>query len=230
MTRRRVRWLSLAPPGVPLRRLAIGMGAAQYSRTRRAGFQLDEVRRDFLRGRFIERLEWDEALNDPAGGEVQVRRLEVRQVRFRISAERPQLELLDPPRSLGSFVEQLSGISGQALRFSEVPVTPDAWLQALEARLGRVAVTGITAAGVVLSPSTNAAVAITGSEDVRRFLPQFARDQKLNIERIVAFLTAPVGGRIELLVGGRAGVLEGGDLIVDHLREGLRASMAMASD
>lgn len=221
----RVRWYSLAPTNTPLRQFADAMEANQYSQRRAAGFRLDEVRRGHILGRFIERLEWDDTLEDPAGGELCVHRLELRQVRFRLTSVSPHLEVLDGPRTLRGLIEQLSAFAGTSVRLVEVGVAPDLWLKELEAVFGKIVVTSITASGLVLSASASATVAIVGADEVRQFLDRFARGQSVRVERMVANLPGPQPARIELLAGGRAGVIEGSEGAIEALRDTLRARL-----
>jgi hypothetical protein len=204
------------------------MQANQYGRRRTSGFRVEEVRRDCVSGRFIERLEWEDTLEDPAGGELSIHRVELRQVRFRLASVDPQLEILDSPRSLRSFVEQLSICADTTVRVVEISIAPDAWLEELEDRVGKMTVTGLTAAGLTLSAATSAAVAITGTEDVRRFLTRFTGGSTVGVERVVASLAAPYVGRVELLIGGRAGIVDGDGHTIEVLRESLRTRMLRA--
>lgn len=201
------------------------MQKREYSRRRSNGFRLSDVRRDYLSGRFIERVEWDDVIEDPASGEIQVHRVEFRQLSFRISAGVPNLEVHDAPRSLRSFLHEFAECVGIDVAPEQVAISPSVWLEEIENAGGRALVTALTAGGLTLSAYSSAAIRIVGTEDVRQHLAQLVGRKKAPIERLSVELPQPYGGRCDLLTEGRAIVPRGGDLAIKLLRETLRSAV-----
>ncbi|WP_438040226.1 hypothetical protein [Sorangium sp. So ce128] len=218
----RARWLGLELSGVPLRRLADGMAKAEYTRRRPTGFRVDEVRREHLAGRFIERIEWDDTVEDPAGGSLTVHRVELRQVNFRIQSATPELQIADPPRSLRSFFDHLSQCADTPVVAREVTVTPMAWLEEIEKGAGHATVLAATATGLTLSASTLATVSVVGTDDVRENLRRFTSGRNVDIERLLVQLPPPLVGRCELFPAGRAMIIDGDTRAMGLLRDALQ--------
>lgn len=222
----RFRWYTLNLSGISIRRLADAMAKLEYTRRRTSGFRLSEVRRDTIAGRFIEKLEWDDTVEDPAEGQIQIHRVEMKQLSFRISIASPELELFEPPRSARTFLETIDECAGEALTIAELSIEPMAWLAELEREAGRLTVLALTIGGVTLSARVSAAMRIGGTEDVRQHLAQVTGGRRYQVERVVVQLRAPYSARCELLRGGRVAVIDADERTVDLLRTTLRAALA----
>ena len=221
----RARWYCIAP-GVPaLRRIAEAMQAEQYGRRRSSGFRLDEVRRDHIDGRFIERVEWDDTVEDPVGGQLVVHRIELRQARFRLSTAEPELEVLDAPRSLGNLGDALSRCFGETVRLQDVNVLPDTWLRELEERIGKVTVTALSTCSFSASARTSVTMAFSGTDDVRKHIARFTNGSEVGVARLVGTLASPHRGRVDLIAGARAALHDVDGAAIHAVRESLRASM-----
>jgi len=215
----RARWFGLSPDDIAIRALADQMQQRQYGRRRAVGFQVEEVRKKYIRGTFIERIEWDDTIEDPARGAFEMHRVEVRRFGFRVSSEVPHIEVIDPPRALGVFVSNISECLGCDVRLSELAVSPADWVRQIEAESGKVIVNAITTRGVPISATAMATIALSGTEDVRKFLKRFTDGARAPAERMSISYPAPSKWRVELLVGGRATVFDGDSETVQALRE-----------
>lgn len=225
----RMQWLHFSPSTGPFRVLVDQMRARQYTSRRGSGFRIDEVRRNSISGRFIERLEWEDTVEDPSGSSFRLQRVEFRQVKFRLfSSVHPGVELTNPPRALRTFVDEISKCCEKDIRLAEVVASPDAWLSELENHIGRALVASATAE-FSLSARTSAVVDFTGSEDVREYIRNFAGDKSTRVSRIVVCLPSPYEGRVRLLTAGRAVILEGNDETVEILRIALRNACMVLS-
>jgi hypothetical protein len=222
----RLQWFSLALSSASLRRIADGMQKREYSRRRSNGFRLSDVRRDYLSGRFIERVEWDDVVEDPASGELQVHRIEFRQLAFRLFGDLPNLEIFDAPRSLRSFLSALGESAGTDAIPEQIAVAPIEWLQEIEERAGKTVVNALTASGITLSAHASAAVRIVGTEDVRQHMMQLTGKKKAFIERLSVELPPPYAAKCELLPQGRALVPHAGEPTIKLLRQTLRSAVA----
>jgi hypothetical protein len=188
---------------------------------------VETTRRDYVDGVFIERVEWDDTVDDPAGGNISVHRVELRRLRFRLSTEPPELEFLDPPRSTRSFVAALQECAGSGLVVGELPVRPTTWLGALEVVAPRVRVTGLTTGALVLSSATAAFVRVEGTHDVREDLQRFLPKHNADADRLeVSWQLTSGPARCELLTMARAVIdATSPEDVVPVLRGALRAAL-----
>jgi hypothetical protein len=199
------------------------MSKLEYTRRRAAGFRLSEVRKDYVAGTFVERVEWDDTLDDPASGELKVHRVEVRHLAFRLDARFHDLEVKNPPRSIRTFIERLSECCGKPLNLMPMAASPVDWLSAIERVSGAATVLAIAGSGLTLSAATSASILVEGSEDVRKRLATFIQGRSVNIDRLFLRLPGSNGNQCELLSGGRAAVIHGNDETIATLRDSLRS-------
>jgi hypothetical protein len=223
----RCRWFTAPVDRNSLRTIGESMLAREYSRRRAAGFRMETTRRDYLEGSFLERIEWDDELDDAAGGHINVHRVELRRLRFRLSTDRPELEVLDPPRSARPFLTALKECAGGGLVVEEPRVRPSAWLSALEPTVIRPSVVSLTTDALVLSAGVAAFVRVEGSGEVRHELRRFLPKHEVDANRLqVAWRSSAGANRCELFSTGRAVVEEGPpEEIVPLLREALRVAV-----
>jgi hypothetical protein len=80
------------------------------------------------------------------------------------------------------------------------------------------------AENITLSNNASGSVAITGRDDVRRFLRRCTDGHPSAIHRVTATLVEP-SGRVELARNGRAHLLDGPSTLVATLRDSLRQAL-----
>lgn len=224
----RCQWMHAAVDRGLLRTIGTNMLAREYGRRKPSGFRLEATRRDYIEGVHIERLEWDDTFEDPAVGEVTVHRVELRRVRFRLSTEGPELELVNPSRSVRSFLGALNECAGSDVVIQSVRVRPKEWLEALEPEMKRACVLTMSTEAITLNAGTAAFVRIEGTDDVRpdlkRLLPKYSPD----LERLEVAWESPSGpARCELFQAAKASISVGpAEDLIPFLRRGLRSFTA----
>ncbi|RTS10936.1 hypothetical protein DY937_29565 [Pseudomonas aeruginosa] len=114
----KVKWLRFSG-GLNSKDVVKGLKRLEYSSAGVDGFQIVRFREEYVEGKYIERVEYEEVVKDPFGGELVSNRVIYNQVDFTISLDSRVLELLSPPRSLVKFVTRL----GEACDFN-VSVEP----------------------------------------------------------------------------------------------------------
>ncbi|MCQ0034201.1 hypothetical protein [Burkholderia glumae] len=169
--------------GLGVRALAARLAESAFTLDRGLGFELLEVRNKRIEARFIERFIQRETLEDPFG---EVRHVEsVRYNIFRfyllaISSGHYLIVLIDPPRSVKSFVTILSdaveaGMSIEALRFDVLTllnvlrVAPD---------VGNLIVRKVKAVGDILGGHASARLELqslgNATDDLHAAFPKFS--------------------------------------------------------
>jgi hypothetical protein len=109
---KKVKWLRFKSE-LPYERVLAGLNAMKFSSDVADGFQVIRSRNDFIEARYIEKIEYNEAFRDPFGVEVVSRHVVYKQQEFSIYFEREVIEILNPARSLVSFLTRL----GEACSF-----------------------------------------------------------------------------------------------------------------
>lgn len=166
--KQRIKWFSLASSGPALSSLAARLRRLQYSEAVGVGFRLEQVGKANVSGSFIERLTYEDQIEDPFGKVLTFKRVEFRVVRFELRDRFPNLEIVDPPRSLKTFFSQLSAAMDHQLEVIDVRPPVLAWLRALEQEVGRVRVRTMKIAALSLSTSVRADLVLRGVDaDVR---------------------------------------------------------------
>lgn len=221
----RIRWFGITPSEISLKKYTEAMLSSQYISGKDKGFQLEEVRRDYVTGNYIERIEWDDFIEDPMGDKIDIHRIELRQTKFRLTNKKPELEIYDAPRTLRNFVNQLSNCVGTSIRLLETLIDPNFWLGEIEKLGYKSTVVIVNFDGLTISNNASASIIIEGSEDVRKFLEQFTENKTVRIVKIVALLSGDREGKVELLDKGRSRIIQGDEHILNIVRNALRVSI-----
>jgi hypothetical protein len=227
----RLRWYEADLSQAMLRRLQQQMTENQFAPGRESGFRLAQARRDVLEGTFIEKVDIQDAVEDPFGNVLEFKRVEFRRVAFRLSTAYPQLELTDPPRTLKEFIRVLGEYTSYEVALAAPQVSAWAWMGAVEKAVERFAVLSMECSSVALSPSVGARVIVTGAGgDVRRLTKQWIADRPCSVERVRASWRLGTGtGVVDIAENARAAVVEGPVAAArDVLREALRGAAAPA--
>ncbi len=228
----RLRWMFVAP--VTRATLAHAVDAVrkdEYVVDAQSGFIVERVRPGFIEARFIERFERLEDIFNPFGEAQRVTRVEYQQTRFRLSQERPQLEIYDGPRSISPLLNRLSMSLGPDST-AEAPVADVMkWLRMLTVHVNDVWVTSAQIARLSLSETVSARLTVSGTEDVRKFVKEMVGDRKFRFERldlVGSYQGSPV--RFELKEEGRATIRSGPEELLEHLRNALSEVASNGTD
>ncbi|MWL89779.1 hypothetical protein [Cupriavidus sp. SW-Y-13] len=181
MAMAKTKWIEMHL-GLGVRALAARLAKSAFTLESGLGFELLEVLNKRIEGRFIERFVQREAIEDPFGD---IRHVEsVRYTIFRfhmlaVSGGRYVIVLIDPPRSVRSFVSVLSdaveaGLSVEAMRFDVL-----ALLDVLRTAppFGHLVVRKVKAAGALLGGHASVRLELqsqgNASDDLRAAFPKF---------------------------------------------------------
>jgi len=227
----RCHWLRARIDRGLLRTIGEAMLTREYGRRRSAGFRVEETRRDYIRGTYLERVEWDDVLEDPATGTLKLHRLEIRRLRFRLSVDGPEIEMVNPPRSARPFLSALQECAGTGLAVMQIAVRPPMWLEVLEPEMTRPRVLAMSTEPLTLGASTAAIVRIEGTADVRADLIKLLPRDSVEANRLdVAWESRSGMARCELLAQGRALITSGSaEDVITFLRQGLSRALKVSA-
>jgi len=221
----RLRWYEFPRSPELLLRLGRQMLAEQYRVGQRSGFRMEVVRRDELEGRYIERRDYVEEVEDPLGERIQIPRVEFRQVAFKANGMSPLLELTDAGRDAPLLFERLAAMAGDSIYVRPLTVDVSLWLRHLEAQHGTVKVLAARLSDLALSTTASASVTVKGTQDVRRHLDELLHGRHGTIERVHLELKRRTGTlNLELAQDGRAVIHHGGEVAGTLAAESLAAT------
>lgn len=183
------------------------MLADAYSQELGWGFRIQETRRDHVLGTFFERHEWDDKVDDPVGGSMDVHRVEVSRLHFRLSSVAPQLEVLDPPRSCRFFFSRLNEYAGFTIAISPYAAALSDWLMQVETKTTRLQVVSMQSGDLSIGTQVWAKVRFDGSRDVRTAAQEFLSIDTKDAQRLAVIWDSGTGRiRCELRDDGRASI------------------------
>jgi hypothetical protein len=223
---RRYHWLKVDLNPSLLSILRRGMLRLEYGSSRESGFRLERASNELIVGRYIERFETTEAVDDPLGGTVSFTRVGFDVVRFQVSGEFPQLQLVDPPRSNRSFLSRLAQMCGFSVAISAPDVSLSKWIASVQQRVDGLLVTRVMCSGIDLSERASASIAVEGTEDVRTHLGALLGNRRGTLDRVRMQLKC--GEMISTCEVRRSGVAQIEDEDSEKLLPIIRASLAEA--
>lgn len=220
----RFRWLVAQWPG-SMRTMAKRLRARPFDEHNSEGFVIDRVRDEYLEARYIERIEFSDAITDPFGHELVFPRVEFRQCEFRISQQSAGLELIDSPRNIQGMLSRLAEATDFSLAVSPIKIDVLAWADALQIRFkAEIVVDSLQIGSVELERDILAKVIVKGRTDVRKAADLFIGIKRHSLEKIQLRIRAPFNGTILLSDVGVAKIeLEHRDDVVVCLRDSLNS-------
>jgi len=194
----RVQWFRAALPA-GLRSLASTLEAVPLVVDGPMGFRVERIRRESVEATYYERYSWIEQTVDPFGRESGVERSGYKSVRFSISREFPELELVDPPRGLKSFFSQIAEATNFHAAISPLAVDVVAWSRAFR----KVAASSFRISGMTVSDLnvednvTGQLSVVSGQRDVEDALARLLSRRSYSVKKMqLSFTQASVTGPV----------------------------------
>jgi len=185
----------------------------KYVDSRGFGVLLQDVRSNYLNGQYIEKTIVKQRVVDPFGKETIFEIPQYRTVFFRLASTSPQLELVNPLRSLGQFLTFFGDCTDNATTVEPVSFELAAVCDLLRNDGEEVSARHVSISNIALSNTVSADASIHGEEDVmssvssfvgkRRHLFSGAKTRfRLDGDDYCAELNS--SGRVRLLLGDAA--------------------------
>ena len=175
----RLQWFQvskLKPPEI--KKLANRMLAEKYQDDRGWGFQVAEVRKNFLNGKFIEKNKRIESFTDPFGKVQSYEIISYQEINFCFQPEWPQLRIENPPRSLGPFFTAIGECLNFQIGIGEIVISPSEWVRVVEKACKGAKVFKAQISDMAVSNLTAASMTIAGAEDVRKYIKKLTEWKK----------------------------------------------------
>jgi len=146
------------------------------------GFQISKYRDDLIEGRYIERREFIEVIEDPFGHKNEMIRYAYDITSFTLSRDKLSVELINPARRLSSFLSSLSDANNNKMTLNTVKADVQKWIDIIQNQINGFVVTHVDCTGLAVAENIVAKFSVSGSKDVRRHLHKLAAGRKYLIE------------------------------------------------
>ncbi len=181
---KRIRWLAGMWP-LSMRQMAQRIRADALTPEKMSGFLITRIRESSIEARFIEKLVSEEVLTDPFGNEFRFERTSYIETAFRFADEFPEVELLNPPRSIGPFCSRVLQICGFEAAWKDLNIDVLAWADNVQGQTGdRVIIDRAHVRDVVIDEAVNFEATLSGTRDVRSSMRALLRGRKYTLDRL----------------------------------------------
>lgn len=178
----RLQWFQVSKFKLPeLKRLTERMLAEKYDDNRGWGYQVADTRKNFLTGKYIEKIKRTEAITDPFGKIQSFEIVAYQEIIFCFQVEWPQLQVKNSPRNMGPFFTTIGECLNFEVGISEIVISPTEWFRLVEKISKNAIVIKANINDMALSNLTSASLTITGSEDVRKHFQKITLGKPHNI-------------------------------------------------
>lgn len=218
----RYRWFRADWP-MDMRTLAKQLKLKGFDERLTDGFVLDRVRDDYIEGRFIEKIEYDDTVTDPFGKELSFHRIDYKQCEFRASDSTPGLELVDAPRSVQAMVSRMLEATNFSISISPVAVNVLDWADTFQdvAKVSGL-VDSIQLGSLELASGVKAKAVISGDADVRNASSSLISGRRHLLEKVQLRLSSQTK-----LILTNAGSARLEPKFAEELLPALRASLSI---
>lgn len=175
----RLRWFTMSSfDRKLLQKLADGMLAAKFDEETGFGFILGDVRKEKVTGRFVQKKTITRSITDPQGEFQSVQFVDFSTTRFTLSASKPNLELVNPPRRLSEFLTTLGDMLDNKIAIVPVEATCQRWLKALAESGCSVRFTKLVTGSISISDTVAMKATFSGTRDVQKEALSFIKGKK----------------------------------------------------
>ncbi|MFC5864650.1 hypothetical protein ACFPT7_20240 [Acidicapsa dinghuensis] len=190
---KRVKWLAGSWP-ISVRQLAQKIRADVLTPEKMSGFLVTRVRENSIDARFIEKIISEEMITDPFGNEISFERTSYIETAFRFSNEFPEVELLNPPRSIGPFTSRMLQICNFEAAWSNLNVDVLEWADNVQRKIGEpITIDRAHVRDVVFDDAVNFEATLTGTKDVRPSMRALLGARQHTLDKLN--LSASIAGR-----------------------------------
>lgn len=163
----KVRWLlSEEFSGSLLKKLSAAIADRSFTPKSDRGFFVTRVRAGVVAGKFIEKIAGKREILDPFGNRVELPFVSYEVVQFRFSADRPQIELVNPTRSPKRLILFLGEITGESFAVAPFEIDLRQWIDSISRAWGKVSVREVDFGDISISANLAADVNFYGAGNV----------------------------------------------------------------
>ncbi len=172
------------------------------------GFSIETFDGSVLQGTYIEKTEFTETLTDPFGEPIRIPRIRYERVQFRLAHKYPELEIVEPPRSVKNCLSEISRAFDFSATIQPITVDPTQWHAATAESFKRSVVTKLAIREIIIAPGVWGSLVVDSDVDVQKNTKDFMQTKvgqidklgfnaQFRTERVYCELSASARARIE---------------------------------
>lgn len=164
---KRYSWFSVGWREGDFREVSDAMVRNVYRPGHDQGFQIDRRSESSVEGRYVEKIEGERTFEGPSGETIKEPFVRFNVVNFNLSKTFPQLEIVDPPRTVKGLTNFISEKTGFRVSIESSSVPLELWFQQAEADCGNLEIVKAEFTNIVLDQKASAKIIASGAGDVR---------------------------------------------------------------
>lgn len=163
---KKYRWY-IAKWSIDLDKIASSMMDSLFYHDSTFGYKIDRIRNNLIKGKYIEKREYQESIEDPFGNTSLVNRVIYDIIQFSISISKLNLEIIDPPRKLSGFLSSLSEINNHEAIISPIEINIETFIDVIKVNFKNFVVKYIKSNKLALPNGILGKLELKGEKDVR---------------------------------------------------------------
>lgn len=181
----RLQWFKISPLDRKASKILAGkLLALPYKKSTRMGFDIETVRDDFISGRFIERIEFSEVVEDPFGAKVEIKRIRFDTTEFSIYQNDGLIECYNAGKNLKGLLNEIAKLSNYDVSISKVQLSLSDFIECLKEGPKSLIVNKIVADDIDLGDGVSAQLLAGGLSDIRGPLKKFIAKRSYVLYRV----------------------------------------------
>jgi hypothetical protein len=207
-----------------MRQLALRIRADILTPEKMSGFMVTRVRESFIEARFFEKNISEELITDPFGNEIKSERISYVETAFHFSNEFPQVELLNPPRSIGPFSSRVLQICNFEASWTDLNVDVLVWADNVQEQIGnQIVIDRVHVRDVMFDEAVNFEATLFGTKDVRSSMVALLGGRKHTLDKV--HFSVNSGGRAMRVQIAADGSMQAPNGISDELVLAIRQAL-----
>lgn len=202
---KKIKWM-LLNVSLSIPEIIAKLKTQSYSEGNGKGFLFEKIRDDEIKGKYVERITFQDTIPNLYGEPSTFERTDYRIVEFYIHQDSlPIIEITNPPRTLKPFAISLVKTLGLGISLEEIDVEPMIWASNI-ASIIPMSIVQIEISQIMVSESAVAKMQISSSKDLRSFYENdFPEKRKSRVDRvIISTIPSSYSGKLKLTRSGLA--------------------------
>lgn len=200
----RLRWFQIEP-SISLKKITDNIKDNIFYNNSNYGFLIDYLRPNFIKGRYVEKIFTKDNITDPFGAEATYERVDYNIINFSIYHDLSLLEILNPPRSINTFINQISSITDFNITISKIKLNTMLWYNnfLIISNLNPI-IRSILIRDINLENDVQAKIILSSNNDLKDKYKEIVNNKKHSLDKIQFHFSNPLNGKITLSQTGAA--------------------------
>lgn len=196
---KKIKWM-LLNVSLSILDIASKLKLHSYSDDKGTGFIFEKVRNDEIKGKYVEKITYQDTVPSLYGEQETFERIEYRIVDFYINENSlPIFAIINPPRTLKPFAGSLVKILGLGVSLEEIVIEPMRWVDSI-GKLIPVDLVQIELSQIKVDEHAIAKMQVSSSRDLRKYYEKKFKEKTLSsVDRVHISLIGPLyNGKVKI--------------------------------